>query len=97
MIDTDPRLTLVSLKVLRVFLDNPAQRLAGADLAKRCDVMSGTLYPMLCRFAAARWLDSEWEKADPKELGRPRKCFYWLTSTGLDRARAALTAIQHHG
>ena len=64
-----PRLTLASLKVLRVFLENPNQQLAGADVQKLSGVYTGTLYPILLRFDAAGWLDSEWEEIDPKEAG----------------------------
>jgi PadR family transcriptional regulator, regulatory protein PadR len=93
MTDREPRLTHASLKVLRALLDNPTGRLSGADLHKRCGVFTGTLYPMLLRFVAAGWMDSEWEDIDPKQLGRPRKRFYWLTPTGLARAHAALALV----
>lgn len=93
MADREPRLTHASLKVLRIFLDNPTARLSGADLHKRSGVFTGTLYPMLVRFVAAGWLDSEWEKMGPKELGRPRRRFYCLTPTGLAQAHAALASV----
>jgi DNA-binding PadR family transcriptional regulator len=88
-----PRLTLASLKVLRVFLKNPNQRLAGADIQKLGGVPTGTLYPILLRFEAAGLLKSEWEEIDPKEAGRPRKRFYWLTPNGFARANEALTDL----
>ena len=78
-----PELTFASLKVLRVFLENPKQQLAGADIQKLGRVPTGTLYPILLRFEAAGWLDSEWEDIDPKEARRPRKRLYRLTPTGL--------------
>ena len=93
MIDREPRLTHASLKVLRALLDSPSVRLSGADLHKRSRVFTGTLYPMLLRFEAAGWMDSEWEDVDPKQVGRPRKRFYWLTPTGLVRAQAALASV----
>jgi DNA-binding PadR family transcriptional regulator len=88
-----PRLTLASLKVLRVFLENPNQHLAGADIQKLGGVATGTLYPILLRFEAAGWLKSEWEKIDPGEAGRPRRRFYWLTPTGFACANEALTDL----
>jgi hypothetical protein len=97
MTGREPRLTHASLKVLRAFLDSPMVRLSGADLHKRSGVFTGTLYPMLLRFEAAGWMDGEWESIDPKELGRPRKRFYWLTPTGLARAHAALASIAGAG
>lgn len=93
MVDQDPRLTHASLKVLRALLESPTIRLSGADLHKLSGVFTGTLYPMLLRFEAAGWMDSEWENVNPKEVGRPRKRFYWLTPTGLARAQAALASV----
>ena len=91
--EREPRLTHASLKILRALLDSPTVRLSGADLHKRSGVFTGTLYPMLLRLEAAGWLDSEWENIDPREIGRPRKRFYWLTPTGLARAQAALASV----
>jgi PadR family transcriptional regulator len=88
-----PRLTFASLKVLRVFLENPKQQLAGADIQKLGRVPTGSLYPILLRFEAAGWLDSEWEDIDPKEAGRPRKRLYRLTPTGSARATEALASL----
>jgi DNA-binding MarR family transcriptional regulator len=97
MTDREPRLTHASLKILRALLDNPTVRLSGADLHRRSGVFTGTLYPMLLRFEAAGWMDSEWENIDPKQAGRPRKRFYWLTPTGLARAQAALASVTAAG
>ncbi len=91
--DKPPRLTLASLKVLRVFLESPKQQLAGADIQKLGRVATGTLYPILLRFEAAGWLDSKWEDIDPKAAGRPRRRFYWLTPTGSARANEALRSL----
>jgi PadR family transcriptional regulator, regulatory protein PadR len=88
-----PRLTLASLKVLRVFLENPKQQLAGVDIQKQSGVPTGTLYPIVLRFESAGWLESKWEDIDPKEAGRPRKRFYWLTADGFARANEALSYL----
>jgi PadR family transcriptional regulator PadR len=88
-----PRLTLASLKVLRVFLESPTRQLAGAEIHKLARVSTGTLYPILLRLEAAGWLESEWENVNPKEAGRPRKRFYRLTPTGLARASEALNSL----
>jgi DNA-binding PadR family transcriptional regulator len=63
------------------------------DLTYPKRASTGTLYPLLVRFEVAGWLKSEWEDVDPKEVGRPRKRFYWLTPTGRARANAALASI----
>jgi PadR family transcriptional regulator, regulatory protein PadR len=89
----EPRLTHASLKVLRAFLDGPSVKLSGAEIHKQSGVFTGTLYPLLLRFEAAGWMKSEWEDIDPREVGRPRKRFYWLTPTGLAHANAALASV----
>jgi PadR family transcriptional regulator len=82
----DVRMSLQTLRVLEAFLENPAQELAGADVQKRGQLASGTLYPILLRLEAAGWFVSRWESVDPSQVGRPRRRLYRLTSSGLARA-----------
>lgn len=89
-----PRLTHATLKVLRMFLDNPARGLAGSDLWRETGVWSGTLYPMLARLESAGWLTSEWESIDPSEAGRPRKRIYKITAVGQREAYEALVPLE---
>jgi DNA-binding PadR family transcriptional regulator len=88
------RLSLQSLRVLRVFLDalseNLHAELAGADLMSAARLSSGTLYPILLRFERAGMLESRWEKERPEKLGRPRRRFYRMTSAGVRVAQEAL-------
>src|ERR1700676_3714166 len=84
--DTNVRMSLQTLRVLEVFLENPTEQLAGADVHQRCGIASGTLYPILLRFESAGWFVSRWESIDPSTAGRPRRRLYRLTSTGLKRA-----------
>jgi PadR family transcriptional regulator, regulatory protein PadR len=84
--DVNVRMSLQTLKVLEVFLGNPAELLAGADVHDRCGIASGTLYPILIRLESAGWFVSKWESIDPSSAGRPRRRLYRLTSTGLRRA-----------
>ena len=88
-----PRLTLASLKVLHVFLENPKQQLAGVDIQKLSGVPTGTLYPIVLRFESAGWLESKWEDVNPREAGRPRRRFYWLTADGFARANEAFSHL----
>jgi DNA-binding PadR family transcriptional regulator len=88
-----PRLTLASLKVLHVFLENPQQQLAGVDIQKLSGVPTGTLYPIVLRFESAGWLESKWEDVNPREAGRPRRRFYWLTAEGFARANEAFSHL----
>jgi DNA-binding PadR family transcriptional regulator len=84
--DTAVRMSLQTLRVLEVFLENPTAELAGAQVHDRCGIASGTLYPILLRLEAAGWFSSKWESIDPSSAGRPRRRLYRLTSTGLRRA-----------
>jgi PadR family transcriptional regulator len=80
------RMSFQTMKVLESFLENPADLLAGADVQKRSDLASGTLYPILLRLEAAGWFVSQWENIDPAAAGRPRRRLYRLTPSGLARA-----------
>jgi PadR family transcriptional regulator PadR len=82
----DVRMSLQTLRVLEAFLENPTQELAGADVQKRGQLASGTLYPILLRLEAAGWFVSRWETVDPSRVGRPRRRLYRLTPSGLARA-----------
>ena len=84
--DRDVRMSLQTLRVLEAFLENPSDRLAGADVQKRSGLASGTLYPILLRLEAAGWFVSRWENIDPASAGRPRRRLYRLTPGGLARA-----------
>jgi DNA-binding PadR family transcriptional regulator len=90
---SDIRLTYQTLRVLRVFVERPADPLAGSDLARATALKSGTLYPILSRLAKAGWIVGEWEAVDPAKIGRPRKRRYWLTASGQDRAREAFSEL----
>jgi len=84
--DRDVRMSLQTLRVLEAFLEDPSDRLSGADVAKRSGLASGTLYPILLRLEAAGWFVSRWETIDPASAGRPRRRLYRLTPGGLARA-----------
>ncbi len=84
--DRDVRMSLQTLRVLEVFLEDPATQLSGADVQKRVGVASGTLYPILLRLESAGWFVSRWESIDPSAAGRPRRRLYRLTPGGLSRA-----------
>jgi PadR family transcriptional regulator, regulatory protein PadR len=79
-------MSLQTLKVLEAFLENRTDELSGADVMQRCQLASGTLYPILLRLESARWFVSRWESIDPSIVGRPRRRLYRLTPTGLSRA-----------
>jgi DNA-binding PadR family transcriptional regulator len=89
----DVRLSHTTLRVLRVFLEQPTSSLAGSDIWRETGVLSGTLYPILSRLEKAGWLKSEWEQLDPSLEGRPRKRLYRLTGVGARNAKQALRDV----
>ena len=93
MMEREPRLSHQTLKVLKLLLEHPRERLAGSDISRKIGLLSGTLYPILLRLEKAGWLESAWEQLEPSEAGRPRKRLYRLTSTGYNKARSALNEL----
>jgi DNA-binding PadR family transcriptional regulator len=87
------RLTQQSLRVLKLFSEDPGTPLAGADIMKATRLASGTLYPILLRFENHGLLESDWESELPTTLGRPRRRFYSITSEGRAVARRALAEL----
>lgn len=80
------RITTSMLKVLSTFLASKNE-LSGAQIGEITGLASGTLYPILIRLEDQKWLESEWEDANPKDLGRPRRRFYRITGLGARSAR----------
>jgi len=89
----EPRLSMQTLLVLRTLAARPNRAIAGSDILKETKILSGSLYPILLRLEKAGWLSSEWEKVDPKEVGRPRKRLYSLTAIGARKTLQALSDL----
>jgi DNA-binding PadR family transcriptional regulator len=81
-------LTNETLKVLGALASSHEKELAGAELAKLCELASGTLYPVLHRLEKAGWLRSRWEEGEPSKLKRPRRRYYKITAQGVRNIRA---------
>lgn len=78
-------------RVLRAFLQSPADPRYGYDLMKAAGLKSGTLYPLLGRLEDEELVTSAWET--PQQDGqRPRK-YYRLTAKGAEVARLKLAQI----
>jgi PadR family transcriptional regulator len=86
----DPRMTLTTQLVLRALLEDPAHELYGLEICAKAGLPSGTVHPILARLEKIEWLESRWEDADPREEGRPRRRYYWLSPSGAERARVSL-------
>jgi len=71
---------------------------SGYNISLTTGLSSGSLYPILHRLEKAEWLSSEWEKAEPSELKRPRRRLYTLTEGGRDKMKQmAATLLNNAG
>lgn len=78
-------------RVLRAFLEDPADPRYGYDLMRAAGLKSGTLYPLLGRLEDEKLVTSAWET--PQQEGqRPRK-YYRLTAEGAEVARLELAQV----
>ncbi|MFS0738693.1 PadR family transcriptional regulator [Sphingomonas sp. 1P06PA] len=70
--------------ILAVLLQAGREWSHGYDLARRADVKSGTLYPLLIRLERQGYLEAEWQQ--PPAGGRPPRHAYRLTASGMQLA-----------
>jgi DNA-binding PadR family transcriptional regulator len=84
------RLSLQTLRLLSVFLEEPTESRYGLELMRRTSLKSGTIYPALHRLEAEGWLRSWNEELDASAAGRPPRRLYALTETGAAAAQAAV-------
>lgn len=88
------RVTLQTLQVLRVLLDDPTDEHYGLEISKNAGLPTGSIYPILARLEAAGWVVSEWENIDEATEGRRRRRYYRLTSDGVEIARREVLQAQ---
>ncbi|WP_352671987.1 helix-turn-helix transcriptional regulator [Mesorhizobium sp. M0478] len=94
MPSNDVRLSSASLKVLRLFVEEPRKARSGSEITKEAGISSGSLYPILDRLETAGWFTSRWEEIDPSQAGRPRRRYYQITGLGQNKANEALAPYQ---
>ncbi|MBB5297421.1 PadR family transcriptional regulator [Deinococcus metallilatus] len=75
-------MTMTTVKVLTTMLGDIGGHHYGYDLMKQVGIGSGTLYPLLARLEQAGLIESNWEEANPNEVGRGKRKYYALTSHG---------------
>ena len=80
-------------RVLKVFLEDPAQSRYGFELMRLTGLASGSLYPMLARFEESGWLARGKENIDPHTEGRPPRVHYTITGAAVSAARFQLAAL----
>jgi DNA-binding PadR family transcriptional regulator len=88
------QVSLQTLQLLQVFMEDPSQPRYGLELAKRTGLKSGTVYPALGRLEQEGWLTSAVEDVDPKAAGRPARRIYTLTNAGMAGATQAARRYQ---
>jgi DNA-binding PadR family transcriptional regulator len=86
-------MTRQALALIQALISHGSEWTYGYDLSRESGLKSGTLYPMLIRFAQRGWLESEWRQ---REGEKPRH-MYRLTSHGRQAARLALAEAKNLG
>jgi DNA-binding PadR family transcriptional regulator len=71
--------------VLSALMSRPLEWRHGYELAKRVELGSGTLYPLLIRLHERGLLEARW--SEPVQQGRPPRHSYRLSAQGLAYAR----------
>lgn len=66
--------------LLAAFLEGGPGWRHGYDLSRETGLKSGTLYPLLMRFAERGWVEARWAEAETP--GRPPRHLYRLTVEG---------------
>lgn len=80
------RITQPTLDVLEALLGADGFELHGWTIIKVTKRAGPTVYKILERLKDAGWVTARWEEPGPEET-RPRRRYYRLTHTGLERAR----------
>ena len=86
------RITRPLVQVAVALLERPDDRHWGYDLAKRAEVRSGVLYPMLTRMLDDGWVTDGWEDPTTIKDRRPPRRYYMLTEKGKRALGAAVGA-----
>src|SRR5512132_394997 len=73
---SEPRMTLQTLKVLKVLFSDPLGEHYGLEIANQAGLKSGTIYPILVRLEEYKWVTSDWEEIDPVVEGRRPRRYY---------------------
>lgn len=92
-LEHEVRLSHEGLQLLRLMMEQPQEKVAGIDVARKLKIGSGTLYPLLARLAWAGWLSSGLEEIDPSVENRPQRRLYKLTPLGQSNAKRSLDEL----
>lgn len=86
--DSIVRITVPTVKVLRVLLADPKTPIWGLEIVKRTDLLTGTVYPIMDRLETLGWVTAEWE-VDNDRNG-PRRRYYRLRPEAVEIAEQTL-------
>ncbi|MER7922280.1 PadR family transcriptional regulator [Streptomyces sp. NPDC096057] len=89
-------LTPAMVRILQVYLQDPATPLYATELMKAAAIGSGSLYPALTRLRAAEWIVEEKEDIDPHQEGRPARRYFQMTGKGALEAHRALVELSQN-
>ncbi len=89
----DLELTPRMADLIKIFLENPDQERYGFELMKITGMPSGSLYPLLAKLEAARWLATGRENIDARAEGRPARRFYRIEPAAIVPARQQLAEL----
>lgn len=85
------RITIPTLIILSVFVEEPARERYGYELSQITGLGTGTVLMCLYRLEGWGWLSSRWEDKDvATHDGRPPRRFYTLTGVGEREAQELL-------
>jgi PadR family transcriptional regulator PadR len=87
------RRTRTLVKVALVMMQDPHCQHYGWDIARRADILSGSLYPLLRKMLDNGWLTDDWED-QASVSNRPPRRYYELTPLGRDELNKILTAAR---
>jgi PadR family transcriptional regulator, regulatory protein PadR len=81
------------VKVLNVFLEEPAEEQYGFGVIHKTRLQSGVVYPLLDRLERDGWIEGFDEDIDEHAEGRPKRRLYRLTAVGKREAVKAVAVF----
>lgn len=89
MVDSIVRITVPTVKVLRLLLNEPKTAVWGLEIVKKTGLLTGTVYPIMDRLETLGWVISEWEPDNDRN--GPRRRYYRIRPEALDEAERTLS------
>ena len=87
------QMNMNSLRVMRLFADEPRRNHWHYGLSKQLGMAAPTLHRMLHALTDAGWLSSEREHVNPSLATRAPRTLYRITDLGIVETKKALKAL----